>query len=150
MRSYANELSMAKSQNLGGAGERHAAHLFEKLGYHVEMTGKLRHCGDLRVTKPETGETWRVEVKTSRRVKTSLTNYGWQFCLRKPGNTDCGYSDFVLLLAVRGSGDVVCFLIPTRELGQRKIIVINAKSPLEYRGMWSPWRVPVTSLTLST
>lgn len=150
MNGYENQLSMAKSQMLGRYGELHAAALLERLGYRVENVSSQAHCGDLRVVKPETGETWRVEVKTSRRVKTGCRSHGWQFCLSKPGHTDHRNSDFVLLLAVRGSGAVVCFLIPTYALGKTAKIIINSKSPLEYKGKWSPWRMPVNSLTLST
>jgi hypothetical protein len=101
------------------------------------------------VTKPETGQTWKVEIKTARFSHcASRENQGWNFCMRKAGHTDCMDADFVLLQAVRASGDVVTFLIPAHALKGIVKIVMKAKSPLEYRGKWSRWRCPYTDIDL--
>lgn len=144
-KSCANELSSSRSQALGMLGERHAAYLLQRVGYHVETVPKEAHAGDLRVTCPQTGEVWRVEVKTSRRAN-NRREPGWQFCLRKPKHTDYAHADFVLLMAVRAAGTVVCFLIPTDAIETASQIRLACRNPLEYKGKYARYRMPYDGL----
>lgn len=121
---------------VGAYGEQIGRRLFEQNGYTVEESKLGSKCGDLKVIDPNTGEFWKVEVKTARRGAGGL----YQFCLRRDGNmTDCGHSDYVLLLPALKSGRCVPFLIPSAALvGLKKLCIRN--HPEEYKGKWREFR----------
>lgn len=130
-------LSDLKRKAVGAAGEWIAYNLLEESGYAVAMIGRGDRRGDLMAINRETGEVWRIEVKTARRTRT-----GWQFLLRKNdkhGRTDCSDSDVVILLAILKSGRAVPFVIPVAAIGTRKMISFRSH-PEVYAGQWAQYR----------
>lgn len=126
---------------VGTLGEMTAARLLEQVGYNVSFTHHEKR-GDLRVVCNQTGQIWRVEVKTARRGKDKK----WRFTLVKDGCTDHRDSDVVILLAVRAGGDVVPFVIPTADISARRHIVITS-DPNHYRGAFAKYRREQLCLT---
>jgi len=95
--------------------------------------------GDLLVVDTDTGELWRVEVKSMR-----LDSQGrYQACLKRQIKarvcTDAAHSEFVLLLAFPRIGAPTPFLIPSDAVRGLKQIRI-ASDPKTYAGKWSQFR----------
>jgi hypothetical protein len=111
--------------SLGRIGEEYARIALEAHGYLVGTSRERRH-GDLWVSCPS-GRHLCVEVKTARIGKDGT----WQFCIKRKYNngaikTDCSKCDAVMLLAVRLSGNVEFFIIPSKAIQYTHIIKIGA------------------------
>ncbi|MBZ0284053.1 MAG: hypothetical protein K8L97_25155 [Anaerolineae bacterium] len=120
-------------RTLGWMGEKTVQNALECAGYRVQL-GRP-HEGDLHVIHPNTGQLWRVEVKTALRS----VDRKWRFSLWKHGHTDYRDSDVVVLLPTHSNFEAVPFVIPTNELGQRSQLVITS-DPETYRGMLACYR----------
>lgn len=118
---------------IGTAGEMTARLLFEQAGYAVRLAG--RNKGDLTIIDTGTGESWNVEVKTSRRNRDGK----WRFKLVKAGHTDHRYADYVLMLAVLKSGRCIPFLVPVAALENQRQAVI-CSHPESYSGKLAQYR----------
>jgi len=127
---------------VGSAGELVAYDLLERAGYEVARIGRGDKRGDLLAIDKDTGEMWRIEVKTSRN-----TGRGWRFSLFKAGHTDCRHADVVMLLAVLKNGKCVPFVIPVSAVGNRKTIEFR-REPKDYTGQWAAYRQKPHELTL--
>lgn len=127
-------LADERRKAIGTLGEMTAARLLTDAGYDVSFTHYEKR-GDLRVVCHQTGQIWRVEVKTARRGKDKK----WRFTLVKDGCTDHRDSDVVILLAVRAAGHCVVFVIPTADIAARRHIVITS-DPNHYRGAFAKYR----------
>lgn len=130
-----SKLSDRTHTAVGAMGEQTAAALLRQSGYTVSHTGRGERRGDLRAVDPTTGEMWRVEVKTARRSKSGR----WKWSLRKPGHTDIGDADIVLLLAVLKSGRAVVFVVPTGAFGDVKTFECRTH-PEDYAGRFAVYR----------
>lgn len=126
---------------VGAAGEMTARLLFEKAGYAVRRADQ--HNGDLTVIDTGTGESWNVEVKTSRKNRDGK----WRFKLIVAGHTSHHDADFVLLLAVLKSGRCVPFLVPVNVLALQRQAVI-CSHPEKYAGKLAQYRQKAGALTL--
>ncbi|GIL12528.1 MAG: hypothetical protein BroJett038_12480 [Chloroflexota bacterium] len=124
-------------RTLGFAGERTAAQLLTEAGYHVTQS---RRCeGDLKAQNRQTGELFRVEVKTAMCCRDGK----WRFLLFKRsrfGSTDYRNSDIVLLLAVIESFQVVPFVVPVAALGRSRVQLVITSHPLRYAGWLAAFR----------
>lgn len=107
------------AQALGAMGEFEAINALKRAGYAAEKQS-VKHAGDLRVTDKNTGEIYKVEVKTARKNKRGK----WQFCLEKRGKTSTMYSDYVILLCISLAGHATQYLIPSSLLEGKKSITI--------------------------
>lgn len=83
----------AKNIRTGYKGEAEVKKALEAQGYIVTYPIG-NHSGDLLVTCPDTGNTFKVEVKASNRNQ----NGGFKFCLYKKGKTDCRHADVIALV----------------------------------------------------
>jgi hypothetical protein len=119
----------------GAAGETFAKDLLERSGYDAQKRTE-RYCGDLRAVEPATGEFWNIEVKTAKRRPDGRHT----FQLMTDSGTDYRYSDYVLLLAICGSGVVVPFLIPVNYLKRRGAKTITLPKNLN-ASKWSHFRI---------
>lgn len=131
------KLSNRTHTAVGAMGEQTAAALLRQSGYTVHQVAPGQRHGDLLAIDPDTGEMWKVEVKTSRRSKR-----GYQFCLRKKdqhGHTNASDADIVLLLAVLKTGRVVVFVVPVAALGEQKCISFRTH-PEDYAGRLAGYR----------
>lgn len=126
-------LSDRNRKGVGTAGEITAQLLFEKAGYAVRLAGIQK--GDLTVIDTTTGESWNVEVKTSRRNRDGK----WRFKLFVKGHTSHLHADVVLLLAVLKSGRCVPFLVPVAEIANQRQAVI-CSHPDSYSGKLAQYR----------
>ncbi len=128
-----------KHRAVGAAGELMAAILLERAGYEVRTANcGTRHRGDLTAVDKATGESFRVEVKTSRRSKDG--RYHWR--LRKHdrhGVTDIDDADYVLLLAVAVSGAVTPFVVPVKAFSGLKTFQFCTR-PEDYAGRFAQYR----------
>lgn len=132
----------ASAQGAGKIGETIASALFEEAGFWAAKFKQGTKCGDLKVARRDTGEEFKVEVKTARIDKEGK----YQFCLKRDGNmTDCKNADYVLLLAAMNSVLVVPFLIPVTAIGNQKKFTIST-NPLEFRGNWAKYRFDLDNL----
>jgi hypothetical protein len=134
-------------RTLGFAGEMTAAQLLTEAGYRV--TRSRRYEGDLKAQNRQTGELFRVEVKTAMRCKDGK----WRFLLFKKsrfGVTDYRNSDVVLLLAVIESFQVVPFVVPVAALGRSRVQLVITSHPLRYAGWLAPFRQDGASLRLES
>ena len=126
--------SQHSHNDIGLHGENHVAQLFRDAGYIVRDCSKQRHSGDLCITDPTTGETFRIEVKTAREDYRGV--YG--FCTRKTGFTDCSYSDFVAMLCIDKHNSHYLYLVPVSCIsGQFTSITSH---PTKYKGKYSSFR----------
>lgn len=129
---------------IGELGECIARLLLEKSGYMVITTRIGQKRGDLVAINRDTGEVFKIDVKTARRGKSGK----WTFTLFKSrGHTDYRLSDFVLLLPVLKSGAVVPFVVPRSALGERSTLKL-ASNPREYAGKWATYRQSTRRLVL--
>lgn len=139
MRFIAEDVSLMSRAMFGQSGEQWAYAEFERAGYLVSRPEPGTQRGDLRVVDTDTGEIWRVEVKSARRD----TQGNWQACLKRQIKarvcTDSAHSHFVLLLCFPRIGAPIPFLIPTDALLGMKQISI-ASDPRSYAGKWSIYR----------
>lgn len=122
-------------RGIGAWGENYVAAKFQEAGFKVSFARIGERRGDLRIVDPETGEIYRVEVKTARRAKDGK----WRFTLYKRGHTDHANSDFVVLLAVLKSGRAVPFVIPSQVLCRQRQAVITSH-PENYSGKLAKYR----------
>lgn len=131
------ELQLAdESRNgIGAWGEKWAAAALEQSGYVVSTIGRGEKRGDLSAITPD-GELFKIEVKTARRGKGGV----WQWSIIKPGHTDAGDSDVLILLAVLRSGGVVAFAMPVWAVGRVKKLQIK-NHPESYGGWFAKYRV---------
>lgn len=133
------DVSLMSRGEIGNAGEAWAYAEFERAGYAVARTNRGDQRGDLRVLDTDTGEVWRVEVKSARRTK----GKHWEVCLRRQIKarvcTDISHSDMVLILAFPRIGAPVPFLIPVDALrGMSRLSI--ASDPRTYAGKWAKFR----------
>lgn len=139
LRFIESDVSLMSRSQFGDAGEQWAYAEFERAGYMVTRTGKRDAQGDLRVVDADTGELWRVEVKSARRDKRGQ----WQVCLKRQVKarvcTDVAHSHMVLILAFPKVGAPIPFLIPVDDLRGLKLVSIP-KDPRTYAGKWSKYR----------
>ena len=119
---------------VGALGERTAWLLLERAGYIVSRPAQKRR-GDLRVLDRSTGQVVYVECKTARRCKDGK----WRFTLLKKDHADHRDADYVLLLPVLASGQVVPFLIPVDTLANQRQAVITS-DPRSYQGKLAAYR----------
>ena len=134
-----NDVSLMSRHVFGNAGEAWAYAEFERAGYQVARVRQGDQRGDLRVVDMESGEVWRIEVKSARRDKRGH----WQVCLKRQIKarvcTDSAHSDYVLLLLFPKVGAPTPFLIPVAAThGARQIHI--ASDPRLYAGKWSAFR----------
>lgn len=131
-------LANKQAKSVGMYGETWACSQLERGGYMVERQKEGGKCGDLRAVDKETGEIFRVEVKTSRRGKDGV----YRFCLeRQVGARVCTsihHSDFVILLAVTKMGTIYPFVLPVVD-GMPKHISITTH-PTTYTGKYARFR----------
>lgn len=134
-----SQLNLSNNSYTAGAnGEALAVHMLTRSGYQARLVPQCEHAGDIQATDPETGEIWRVEVKTARRSAAGR----WQFILRKKdrhGVTTCDQADVVLLLAVLKSGAAVPFVIPCADAAGLQKIELPSH-PEGYSGRWAAYR----------
>ena len=136
------QIAAASAQGAGKLGEKIAASLFDEAGFWTAKFKQGTKCGDLEVYRKDTGEKFKVEVKTARKDKEGH----YQFCLKRDQNmTDCKYADYVLLLAAMDSGVIVPFLIPVTAIGKQKKFTIQS-NPLAFGGNWSKYRFDLNNL----
>lgn len=122
---------------LGYAGEMTAARLLTEAGYRVVKA--FRYEGDLKAQNRQTGELFRVEVKTAMRGGDGK----WRFLLFKKsrfGVTDYRHSDIVILLAVVEAFQVVPFVVPVESLGRNRVQLAITSHPLRYAGWLATFR----------
>jgi len=124
----------SKHTAVGALGEQLAAELFSQ-DYTVQHNRPGQHRGDLTIIDTNTGESYHVEVKTTRRCKSDKK---WHFQLWKDGKTDHRHSDYVLLIAVHITGDVTLFLVPCQELSS--IQHTSMEHPDKYAGKFACYR----------
>lgn len=133
------DVNRASRKQFGTIGEQTAAAMFQQAGYEVSGIAHGDQRGDLLVVDTDTGECWRVEVKSMRRGSEGR----YQACLKRQIKarvcTDAAHSEFVLLLAFPRIGAPIPFLIPSAATQNRKQITIS-KDPLTYQGVWSQFR----------
>lgn len=82
------------------------------------LLAKSNKTGDMHVVNKDTGEYFKVEIKTAKRGK-----QGYQFCLRKNdrhGQTNISHADIVILLCVGLSGAFWPFVVPKEVFGRQK------------------------------
>lgn len=139
-------LSTRHAKTKGNLGEELVMAFLNARGYSAtRQSGKM--CGDLRVVDLATAEVLRVEVKTA----TANIRGRYGFLLRKKdryGGTDCGHSDFVILLAVTRSGSCALFVFPAAELPGRQVTISG--NPHSYTGRYANRRQSFKSLDLRT
>ena len=95
---------------------------------------KARKIGDIIATNKDTGECLKIEVKTARQSKAGR----WQFLLYKNdehGQTDCSYSDVVVLVCISKAGLIFSFILPASEITSNKVSI--SSHPLEYSGKYA-------------
>jgi len=114
--------------NVGDAGERLAISLFQEAGYKAYKPQE-RHAGDVHAVCRQTGELFKVEVKTST---WSDKFKKWQFCLKKAKKTDCQHSDYILFILIEKS-QTFTYLVPSALLVDCRQLSIT-KRPSLYKG----------------
>lgn len=134
-------LANPSSNAIGALGEQLCYHALTARGYLVSNAHPKEHRGDLRIITRD-GQILRVEVKTARR---SADGY-YRATLRKPGKTDHGDSDVVILLCVMEAGYVVPFVIPTPLIIHKNTLAVG--NPDTYRGKFARYRQRLYSLNL--
>lgn len=128
--------------DLGSAGERLAIAMFRDQGFLAKKTSE-RYSGDLKITNPNTGENFYIEVKTARSSKAIKPT--WQFCMNKDKNTHCHYSDYCLLFAVM-RGKVVAYMAKSECFsGVQKVTIYN---PTTYRGKFCKFKIDPQNLSI--
>lgn len=128
---------------LGTMGEMVARSLFLKAGYAVVTTREKEYRGDLVIIDQDTGERFKIEVKTARQA----IDGRWHFTLWKKGKTNHLHSDYVVLLPVLKSGRVVPFVVPMERLAHQKQCVIGSH-PEAYTGKLADYRRTVQEFRL--
>lgn len=128
----------------GTIAEKMVETILNECGYHASR--QPEKCkGDLWVRDIAGGENFRIEVK----VATRNTQGKYTFGLKKHdkfGMTDCGYSDFVILVAVTISGAPVFFVVPSDALNQQSVSICG--NPHEYNGKLHKFRQYHNSIIL--
>ena len=119
----------------GHAGELYLIERLRASGYIARKQHQILYCGDVHCTEPISGEYFNIEVKT-----TNCHRGKYQFCLKKPGKTDCSYSDYVALICI----DDVCnpFLYMVNSSLFNGVMQFNITShPTRYSGKFAPFLV---------
>lgn len=124
---------------VGWAGEVMLAQQLERLGYGVSTNHKH---GDLEVFFDD-GRSVYIEVKTARKCKDGK----WRFTLWKAHSQDHRTADYVALLCVLKTGQIVPFIIPINVVYYQKQAVITSY-PTRYAGKLSPYRQTMATLNL--
>lgn len=94
------------------------------------------HCGDYWITDKTTGETLKVEIKTSKKSKAGRYN----FSLKKSdkyGKTDYQDSDLLVMIAIDNAGNPFAYVIPTQALNVKKVCIPT--HPTRYGGKYAKW-----------
>lgn len=133
-------LENRRAKAVGSYGESIAYDLLERGGYAVSYTREGEKRGDLRAVDQETGEVIRVEVKTSRRGKTGVFQFGLERANTARVMTSARHADVVILLAITKQGTAYPFVIPVCDLGTVKKIEIGSGHPANYSGKWAKYR----------
>lgn len=119
----------------GHHGERYLIELLEKSGYIVWKC-ETTHLGDLCVVDPQTGEFFSIECKTA-----NPNFHGrYQFCLKKPGHTDCSYADFCALLCIDAAGKHYLYIVESSLFQGVKQFWISSH-PTRYKGKFASFLV---------
>jgi hypothetical protein len=129
--------SVSSPQVLGSLGEDYATLKLEKAGYRCKVALKGEKQGDIKVVDPETGEFFRVEVKTAR------MGSGGDFWFRLYHGKHCTIKsvDYVVLNCVRSSGLVTSFIVPQTEIQAKHAIRLVGR-PEVYSGKYAKYRQP--------
>ena len=115
-------------QELGTIGELWVMRQLRAAGLEVEQGGAADLLADGLA----------VEVKAARPRPYRRGRRVYQFCLSKPGHTDHGKAEIVVLLAYWDTAsDPVAFVIPAGALGDRRKVTIPNSQPWLYSGRWS-------------
>lgn len=133
-------LENKRAKAVGSYGESIAYDLLTRGGYLVSYTHEGEKRGDLRAVDAETGEVIRVEVKTARRGKSGVFQFGLERANKSRVMTSARHSDVVILLAVTKMGTAYPFVIPVSALGNVKKIDIGSGHPANYTGKWARFR----------
>ncbi|NIT56290.1 MAG: hypothetical protein GWN00_08660 [Aliifodinibius sp.] len=117
----------------GAFGEDYIVRLLRTSGFFARKASNLLFSGDIECIDTETGEILKIEVKTSN--ENPYTGR-FQFCLKKPGHTDCTYSDFVILVCIDKNGKIYLYIAaPSCFDGAKKITI--SSHPTKYRGKYA-------------
>lgn len=130
------EIYLSSHNRTGDYGETYVTNLLRNSGYIAQKQAMKRFCGDIRCTDRKTGEIIKVEVKTS--FASSRGTYN--FCLRKPGKTDCTYSDYVFLLCIDPDCNHYLYVAHCNVFNGASHFTITSH-PTKYSGKLSPFRV---------
>lgn len=131
--------SVVTRNSLGAYGELYAARLLRGIDTIARATiAHKRYSGDIRAITVN-GSILRIEVKTAtlakdKRYHFTLKKYTGTHC-----NTDCKYTDFVILLCVIDTALVIPFVIPTNEIIGLRAIAIT-RNPALYAGKYARYR----------
>lgn len=136
-------LANRKTQALGLYGEIVVCELLREHGYEAELAKLGSKKGDIEAVNRETGQVFKVEVKTARKGRNRM----WNFTLLKEGYCDHKHADIVVLLAVLKTGNVVPFVIPTSVIANQKTLKIPS-FPSLYGGKYAKYRQKVGELKL--
>lgn len=119
----------------GHYGELYLIELLEKSGYIVWKC-ETTHLGDLCVVDPETGEFFSIEVKCA-----NANFHGrYQFCLNKPGHTNCTWADWCALLCIDNAGTHYLYIVqPSLFQGVKQFSI--SSHPTRYKGKFAPMLV---------
>lgn len=120
----------------GNYGENYVIDRLKSSGYIASKIKHLLFCGDIQCTAPHTGEILKIEVKTAN------CNYHgrYHFCLRKPGKTDCTYSDYVALLCIDSWGNHFLYMVQSSLFAGAKHFSVTSH-PTAYQGKIAPFLV---------
>lgn len=135
------QATLSSPQGAGAIGEKNIApRLFQEAGFWVAENESVKKCGDITIARRDTGEQFRIEVKTMRE-----SGGMYQACLYREGKTDCKYADYVLLIAITKSGAICPFIMPTTVTGNQKNLAIRG-NPFTTSGKWATWRFDISNL----
>lgn len=126
---------LAHNTLVGNYGEKFVKRLLRDSGYLARKPRKKRFCGDLWTYSIQTEHKARIEVKTA--IESATGTYC--FCLRKDGHTDCGHSDYVILLCIDKYSNHYIYCIPSFLL-QTQCIKITSH-PNKYSGKFAAFLV---------
>jgi len=115
---------------------KHLVRLLRAQGWEVFKMGKNAHW-DLTIGRG--GHVVRIEVKIARpREKARRSEY-YQFKLKSGGSRPVDGDVLIACCCPDGPPSMVCFVIPTEDLGDRATLEITS-APHDYAGRWSKWR----------
>lgn len=119
----------------GHAGELYLIERLRLSGYIARKQQHIMFCGDVHCTCLISGEYFNIEVKTA-----NCHGGKYQFCLKKPGKTDCSYSDYVALICIDATCNPFLYMVNSSLFNGVMQFTIPSH-PTRYAGKFAPFLI---------